>query len=78
MSNVHIKNIRETFWKSRAKKYEKLEWATKSGYLHAFLDKAGFNSKDEVLDIGTGTGIIAQTISPRVKKVVGIDISQEM
>jgi ubiquinone/menaquinone biosynthesis C-methylase UbiE len=73
-----MKNHRENFWKTRAQNYEKLEWAIKGGYLHAFLDAGTFTSKDYVLDIGTGTGIIAHTISPFVKKVVGVDISSDM
>jgi ubiquinone/menaquinone biosynthesis C-methylase UbiE len=71
-------NEREEFWKLRAKNYQRLEWAIKGEYLHAFLDADNFNSKDVVLDIGTGTGIIAHTISPFVKKVIGIDISPDM
>ncbi len=69
---------REEFWKTRAGNYQKLEWAIKGEYLHAFLDADKFCSKDVVLDIGTGTGIIAHTISPFVKKVIGIDISPDM
>ena len=73
-----MKENRELFWKTRAKCYEKLEWATKSGYLHAFLDAGKFGKNDLVLDIGTGTGIVAHTISPYIEKVVGIDISSDM
>lgn len=69
---------REEFWKKRAKNYEKLEWAIKGGYLHAFLDAGAFHSEDYVLDIGAGTGIIAHTIAPFVSKVTGIDISNDM
>ena len=73
-----MKDQREKFWKTRAKKYENLEWAIKGGYLHAFLDAGKFCSDDNVLDIGTGTGIVAHTISPFVDKVVGIDVSKDM
>jgi len=73
-----MRDQREEFWKTRAENYEQLEWAIKGGYLHAFLDAGGFDSGDHVLDIGTGTGIIAHTISPFVDKVVGIDISSDM
>ncbi|MBN1405548.1 MAG: class I SAM-dependent methyltransferase [Candidatus Omnitrophica bacterium] len=71
-------NQREKFWKKRAQHYKQLEWATKSGYLHAFLDAGLFKNKDTVIDIGTGTGIIAHTICPHVSKVIGIDISSDM
>lgn len=73
-----MRNQREQFWKKRAKRYEKLQWVIKSGYLHKFLDAGRFNPNDTVLDIGTGTGIIAHTISPFVKEVIGIDISSSM
>ena len=73
-----MRNEREIFWETRAKNYEKLEWAIKGGYLHSFLDAGGFHAKDLVLDIGTGTGIIAHTISPFVEKVIGVDISKDM
>ncbi len=73
-----IKEKREKFWKKRAKNYEKLQWAIKSGYLHAFLDAGEFTSHDVVLDIGSGTGIIAHTVAPHTKEVIGIDISKDM
>jgi len=73
-----MKNNREQFWKTRSKNYEKLEWAIKGGYLHAFLDAGNFKCNDIVLDIGTGTGIIAHTISPFVEKVIGVDVSSDM
>jgi ubiquinone/menaquinone biosynthesis C-methylase UbiE len=69
---------RESFWKKRAKNYEKLQWAIKSGYLHAFLEAGEFNNDDAVLDIGSGTGIIAHTVAPHVREVIGIDISEDM
>ena len=68
----------EKFWAMRAKRYEKLEWVNKGSYLHAFLNSGRFTPNDIVLDVGTGTGIIAQTLAPHVREVVGIDISQEM
>ncbi len=46
--------------------------------MHAFLDAGEFRPDDHVLDIGTGTGIIAHTISPHVDKVIGVDISGDM
>lgn len=66
------------FWAKRAKKYNNLEWANKGDYLHKFLNAGRFHEEDVVLDVGSGTGIIAHTLSPFVRKVVGIDISEDM
>lgn len=73
-----MREKREEFWRKRSKNYEKLQWAIKSGYLHAFLDAGRFTKDDVVLDIGSGTGIIAHTVAPNTKDVVGIDISDDM
>lgn len=66
------------FWAMRAKNYNNLEWASKGDYLHTFLNAGRFHEDDTVLDIGTGTGIVAHTVSPFVKRIVGVDISEEM
>lgn len=66
------------FWKTRAKRYDRLQWATKSDYLDAFLTAGDFHAEDVVLDVGTGTAIIAKALAPRVRRVVGIDASPEM
>ena len=66
------------FWSERAKGYDRLEWAARSSYLHHFLNSDRFRSDDLVLDVGTGTGIIAHSLAPIVKKVVAIDMSEDM
>ncbi|HOG24351.1 MAG TPA: class I SAM-dependent methyltransferase, partial [Candidatus Omnitrophota bacterium] len=71
--------VKETqFWSIRSKKYDNLEWANKGDYLHTFLNAGQFHEDDVALDVGSGTGIIAHTVSPFVKQVVGIDISEDM
>jgi ubiquinone/menaquinone biosynthesis C-methylase UbiE len=72
------KTSENKFWQVRARKYNNLEWANKGDYLHTFLNAGEFHEDDVVLDVGTGTGIIAHTVSPFVKKVTGIDISMDM
>lgn len=73
-----MRDKRELFWQKRAASYGRLEWATKSGYLHAFLDSGFFQHSDLVLDIGTGTGIVAHTLSDHIARAIGIDISPSM
>ena len=62
----------------RSKIYDRLEWAQSSGYLQAFIETCSFDEKDCVLDIGTGTGIVAKAISRLISQVHGIDISPDM
>jgi len=73
-----VKTEINDFWKQRSQKYGNLEWAVKGDYLHEFLNSGQFCEADTVLDVGTGTGIIAHAIAPFVKQVVGFDISEDM
>lgn len=72
------RGLAREFWAVRAEGYERLEWATRKGYLDAFVAAGGFEPNDRVLDVGTGTGIVAHAISPLVAEVVGVDISPDM
>lgn len=66
------------FWKRRAEKYDSLEWVNRQGYTETFVRLGQFRNTDRVLDVGTGTGIIAYTVAPLVQHVIGIDRSDEM
>lgn len=66
------------FWKKRSEKFNSLGWVKDKNYLKAFIGAGNFKKNDVVLDVGTGTGIIAHVISPLVGKVVGLDTSQDM
>jgi len=66
------------FWKTRAKKYNNLEWANHRLYLKEFVKAGDFRKQDIVLDVGTGTGIVARAIFPFVGQVIGLDKSQDM
>lgn len=69
---------RETFWKIRAEHYDKLYWVRDKSYVDAIVSVGEFKRDDLVLDIGTGTGVIARAIKPHVKHVIGLDISDSM
>lgn len=66
------------FWASRSKKYDNLEWAIRSEYLKLFVEAGQFQKSDRVLDVGTGTGIIAHAVAPLVRSVCAIDICPDM
>lgn len=71
-------NFDSNFWKKRADKYNNLDWVHHQNYLDRFVEEGRFKKTDVVLDVGTGTGIIAHAVSPFVKEVVGLDKSQHM
>ena len=66
------------FWRKRSEQYNKLEWANHQALLDAFVHAGDFKKTDIVLDVGTGTGIVAHAIAPQVKQVIGLDKSQDM
>ena len=72
------RGLAQGFWAVRAEGYEQLEWASRTGYLQAFEAAGDFQPTDRVLDVGTGTGIVAHAVSPFVAEVVGVDLSPEM
>lgn len=65
-------------WANRSKGYSNLEWASRSSYLEAVVRAGDLSPLDTVLDAGTGTGLIAESVAPHVSEVVGIDISPDM
>jgi ubiquinone/menaquinone biosynthesis C-methylase UbiE len=71
-------NSNNGFWEKRAQYYDNLEWVNHGSYLDAFIKAGKFNKSDVVLDVGTGTGIIAHAVAPLVKSVIGLDKSQKM
>ncbi len=66
------------YWKGRAEQYNKLKWVTGKDYLDAIFSAGDFEPHHSVLDIGTGTGIIAKRIAPHVKEVFALDNSEDM
>ena len=66
------------YWSERAVGYSKQEWANDDGYLAKFIEAAKPEKSDIVLDVGCGTGLVAQRLAPLVNQVVGLDISEAM
>jgi len=55
-----------------------LNWIKDSFLLSAILESCQFKKNDLILDVGTGTGILAKAISPFVGEIIGIDSSPDM
>ncbi len=63
----------------RAERYNSsARWVDDKALIREIMDLAGAGRGDYVLDIGTGTGKIAQAFRSRVKHVVGVDICGKM
>ena len=77
-TNLDWRGSQLRLWAERAANYNNLTWATESDFLKVFLNFCPITRDSHVLDVGTGTGIVARTLGPNVKKVMGIDISPEM
>ncbi len=65
-------------WHKRSETYDKLKWTSKNELLSNILKECNLNHNSCVCDIGTGTGTLAQFISPHCKTVDAIDISEDM
>lgn len=68
----------EDLWQRRSELYDRLEWTKNQSYLDDFVRAGDFKKTDIVLDVGTGTGIVARAVAPLVSQVVGLDKSQAM
>jgi ubiquinone/menaquinone biosynthesis C-methylase UbiE len=75
-----MKNQKTKFWDSLAKKYDGLieKYAYQTYHAVFNLIKNELEPHHEILEIGTGTGIVAQAIAPGVKSIVAIDSSEGM
>jgi len=68
----------DAFWQIRSANYDKLFWAHDRDYLSAIVQVAGLEKHHLVLDVGTGTGAVANEIKGLVDHVVAIDLSASM
>ncbi|MDD2366999.1 MAG: class I SAM-dependent methyltransferase [Desulfuromonadaceae bacterium] len=69
----------EIHFKNRAQKYNRSSnWVADQALINRIFELSGVGAGSEVLDIATGTGLIARRFYGRVKKVTGLDISPEM
>lgn len=73
-----MKTESNEFWHIRSAKYDKLFWTKDDAYIDAILKAGKFSKKDIVLDVGTGTGIIAREVQPLVRHVIALDNSEAM
>jgi len=68
----------DSFWRIRAANYDKLFWVKDPGYISEIIKLADLEKTHIVLDVGTGTGVVANAVKDYVGHVVAIDTSDGM
>jgi len=69
----------EIHFKNRAQNYNRSSnWVADQELIRLIFDMSQAGPDSEVLDIATGTGLIAKEFYGKVKKVTGLDISPDM
>ncbi|MGZ3809550.1 MAG: methyltransferase domain-containing protein [Bacteriovorax sp.] len=73
--NAEAKN----HFKNRSQLYNKSSnWVNDQKLISTIFEKAKIVGNETVLDIATGTGLVAREFKGKVKEIIGLDISPEM
>lgn len=71
--------INNNFWKERAEKYNKTSWVKNDQLLNAFLSLIPKdNVYNNILEVGVGTGVVANKVVDMFGPLTGLDKSEEM
>ena len=73
-----MKGYSENYWAKRAVQYNKTNWVKNNNFIDAFLGMIPNNHYPNILEVGIGTGAVAEKVAERIGPLTGIDISQEM
>lgn len=69
----------KTHFKNRSQLYNKSSnWVNDQKLISTIFEKAKISGNETVLDIATGTGLVAKEFKGKVKEIIGLDISPEM
>ena len=75
----HARMIDKQYWNFRAKDYNISSLKTDEiSLIEYFLEIGIINENSVILDVGCGPGVFSKTFAKYVKKVVALDISEEM
>ncbi len=73
-----MKGYSENYWAKRAKQYNKTNWVKDDSFIDAFLGMIPIAEYPHILEVGIGTGAVAEKVSEKIGPLTGIDISQDM
>ena len=73
-----MKGYSENYWAKRAGQYNKINWVKNEDFIDSFLNMLPRNNFETILEVGIGTGAVANKVSEIIGHLTGIDISKEM
>jgi len=73
-----MKNYNKKYWSQRSKGYDKTNWVKNKELIANFLDLLPEKNIDKILEIGIGTGAVAEIVAKNIGPLIGIDISDKM
>ena len=73
-----MKNYKESYWAERAAHYNKISWVKDENLIDVFLGMLPDKTFNLILEVGIGTGAVAEKVAENIGPLIGIDISKEM
>jgi len=73
-----MKGYSENYWAKRAKQYNKTNWVKNENFMVRFLGMLPDKKYEPILEVGIGTGAVAEKVCEKIGPLTGIDISEEM
>ena len=73
-----MKGFSENYWAKRAKQYNKTNWVKNEDFMDTFLGMLPDKKYDPILEVGIGTGAVAEKVCEKIGPLTGVDISKEM
>jgi ubiquinone/menaquinone biosynthesis C-methylase UbiE len=78
MQETHHDVVRKAFGQQAARFGEPGSTLSNQAYLQWIIQQLDLQSRFEVLDVAAGTGHLSRAMAPHVKRVVAIDLTDEM
>jgi len=73
-----MENFEEKYWAKRVEHYNKTNWVKNEIFIDSFLDMLPNQKFESILEVGIGTGVVADKMVEKLGPLMGIDISPDM
>ena len=73
-----MKKYNTKYWAKRSSKYNETNWVKNEELIDVFLNMLPKKRFNNILEIGIGTGAVAEVVAKKIGPLTGIDISKDM